>query len=93
MHTKLGIFLVFLLATIIIAPAYANVTSVALEKSFYINEEEITFVGQRQEGDKFVYVIIRDSTGAYKGMLSDPTSESDGTYSTIPKTVSQFFDS
>ncbi len=93
MHTKLGIFLVFLLATIIIAPAYANVTSVALEKSFYINEEEITFVGQRQEGDKFVYIIIRDSTGAYKGMLSDPTSESDGTYSTIPKTVSQFFDS
>ena len=93
MHTKLGIFLVFLLATIIIAPAYANVTSVTLEKSFYINEGKITFVGQRQVGDTFVYVIIRDSTGAYKGMLSDPTSESDGTYSTIPKTVSQLFDS
>jgi len=93
MHTKLGVFLVFLLATIMISPAYANVTSVSFEKSFYTNEEKMTFIGKEQEGKKAVYVIIRDSTGAYKGMLSDPTSESDGTYSTIPRIVSQFFDS
>ena len=92
MHTKLGIFLVFLLATSIIAPAYANVTSVSLEKSFYTNDEKMTFVGKAQPGDKSVYVIIRDPTGTYKGMVSDPTSESDGTYSTISRDVDNFFD-
>ena len=85
--------MVFLLATIIIAPAYANVTSVALEKSFYTKDEKMTFVGKAQAGDKSVYVIIRDPFGAYKGMVSDPTAESDGTYSTISRDVTQFFDS
>ena len=93
MHTKLGVFLVFLLATIIIAPAYANVTSVSFEKSFYTKDEKMTFVGKAQAGDKSVYVIIRDPFGAYKGMVSDPTAESDGTYSTISRDVTQFFDS
>ncbi len=92
MHTKLGVFLVFLLATIIISPAYANVTSVSFEKSFYTKDEKMTFVGNEQEGKKSVYVIIRDPTGAYKGMVSDPTSESDGTYSTIERDVDKFFD-
>ena len=92
MHTKLGVFLVFLLATIIIAPAYANVTSVSLEKSFYTNEEKMTFVGKAAQGDKSVYVIIRDPFGAYKGMVADPIAENNGTYSTNPQDVDNFFD-
>jgi len=91
-HTKLGVFLVFLLATIIIAPAYANVTSVSLEKSFYTNEEKMTFVGKAAQGDKSVYVIIRDPFGAYKGMVADPIAENNGTYSTNPQDVDNFFD-
>ena len=92
MRTKLGVFLVFSLIILMIVPAYANVTSVSFEKSFYTVEEKMAFIGKEQEGKKAVYVIIRDPAGGYKGMVSDPTSESDGTYSTLPRDVKNFFD-
>jgi hypothetical protein len=89
------VFVVFSLIIFMIAPAYANVTSLSLEKSYYTNEEKMTFIGKEQEGKKTVVVIIRDSAGVFKGMLSDFMSESDGTFSTTPteKSVTKFFDS
>ncbi len=95
MRTKLVVFAVFSLIVFMIAPAYANVTSVSLEKSYYTNEEKMVFIGKEQEGKKTVVVIIRDSSGVFKGMLSDFLSESDGTFSTTPteKSLTKFFDS
>ena len=45
MHTKLTVFSVFLLFTMMVFPAYADVTSVKLEKSFYTKDESFKLVG------------------------------------------------
>jgi hypothetical protein len=71
-------------------PAYAEVTSMKLEKSFYVNEENFKFIGT-QDGKDTVFVIIRDVTGNFKGMLSDPTPDLNE-FSVIPRPVSSFFD-
>ena len=73
-----------------VVPAYADVTSMKLEKNFYVNEESFRFIGT-QEGENIVYVIIRDAGGNYKGMLSDPTRDLD--FSVIPRPVTNFFKS
>ena len=70
-------------------PAYANVTSLSLERSLYTNEENFAFIGN-QEGKEQVYVIIRDASGDYKGMLSDINPDQ-GEFSVIPRPVSLFF--
>ena len=73
-----------------IVPAYANVTSLSFEKSFYTIDENFTIIGT-QDGKEIVYVIIRDSNGNYKGMVSDPTT-TQGEFSSIPRGVDLFFD-
>ena len=73
-----------------IVPAYANVTSLSFEKSFYTIDENFTIIGT-QDGKEIVYVIIRDSNGNYKGMVSDPTT-TQGEFSSIPRGVELFFD-
>ncbi len=93
MRIILGVFLVFSLIILMISPVYANVTSVTLEKSFYTNEEKMTFIGKEQDGQKSVFIVIRDQTGGYVGMVSDPSSDSDGTFKTIERGVTQFFHS
>ena len=70
-------------------PAYANVTSLSLEKSFYTEDENFAFIGE-QEGKEQVFVIIRDEDGDYIGMLSD-VNPGNGEYSVIPRQVSLFF--
>ena len=87
----LGIFLVFSLIILMISPVYANVTSVTLEKSVYTNEEKMTFIGKADVGP--VFIVIRDQTGGYLGMVSDPSVDSDGTFKTIERDVKQFFHS
>jgi len=73
-----------------IVPAYANVTSLSFEKIFYTIDENFTIIGT-QDGKEIVYVIIRDSNGNYKGMVSDPTT-TQGEFSSIPRGVDLFFD-
>ena len=90
-RTKLGLFAVLSLVVLMIVPAYASVTSISLEKSFYTNDENLKFVGT-QDGKNIVFVIIRDSHGKYKGMLSDP-APAQGEFSVIPKSVTSFFQS
>ena len=82
-------FAVFSLFALMLVPAYADVTSLSLEKSFYTNEEYFTFVGDQDAKDQ-VFVIIRDGTGDYKGMLSDVNPDQ-GKFSVIPREVSMFF--
>jgi len=86
---KVGVFAIFLLFVFMIAPAYANVTSLSLEKSFYTTDETFKFSGT-QDGKDVVYVIIRDATGSFRGMLSDPR-QNEGEVSIIPRPVTNFF--
>jgi len=90
MRRELTGFTIFSLLILMVIPAYAEVTSMKLEKSFYINEENFRFIGT-QNGEGVVYVIIRDAGGNYKGMLSDPSRDLD--FSVIPRPVSNFFKS
>ncbi len=70
MRIKLVGFAVFSLLLFMVTPAFADVTSVDLEKSFYTDNESIVFVGT-QEAKEQVFVIIRDSSGNYEGIFSD----------------------
>ena len=90
MRTNLGLFAVFSLIILMIVPIHADVTSASLEKIFYTTDENFTIIGT-QDGKEIVYVIIRDQTGKYRGMVSDPTTTF-GEFSAIPRAVSLFFD-
>ncbi|MCV0400216.1 MAG: putative Ig domain-containing protein [Nitrosarchaeum sp.] len=89
MYEKLAMIAVFSLFVVIALPAYADVTSMRLEKSFYTTEEDFRFIGT-QSGTDTVFVIIRDPTGQFKGMLSDPNPDTNK-FSVIPRSVTQFF--
>ncbi|HXW02827.1 MAG TPA: Ig domain-containing protein [Nitrosarchaeum sp.] len=93
MRTKLDVFLMFSLSIIIVIPAYADVTTLSLGENTYPKDGKFLFIGNEDEGSTSVFVIIRDSIGDFVGMLSDPTSDNDGTFSTLPRDVSQFFKS
>jgi len=93
MLQNLMFFSIFSLIVLMIFPAYAAVDSVSLEKAFYTNEELLTFVGVEEEGRKAVFVIVRGPSGNYIGMFSDPLSDTDGKFSTIPRAVESFFKS
>jgi len=89
--TKVGVFAVFSLFILMMVPAYASVTSMSLEKSFYITNESFKFIGT-QDGKEVVFIIIRDASGSFKGMLSDPR-QYQGEFSVIPRPVTNFFSS
>ena len=89
MRTKIGILAVFSVFFLMLSPAYASVTSMSLEKSFYTEDENIVFIGIQNASD-VIFVIIRDSNGNFEGMLSDPTPQQ-GEFSVIPRQVSNFF--
>ena len=91
MKSSLAVFSIFSLILLMIIPVHAEVTSLSLEKSFYTTDENFTIIGT-QDGKEIVYVIIRDQTGDYRGMVSDPTT-TQGEFDTIPRAVSLFFDS
>ncbi|MDX1596201.1 MAG: hypothetical protein R3327_04605, partial [Nitrosopumilaceae archaeon] len=90
MNKKFGILAVFFLFAIMINPAYADVTSVKLEKAFYTTDEKIKFVGT-QDGKDTVFVIIHGPSGDFKGMLADPSPDQ-GEFAVIPQDTEQFFD-
>ncbi len=73
------------------APVYASVTSLSLEKSFYTTDELFTFIGT-QDGKDTIFIIIRDASGNFEGMLSDPR-QYEGEFDAIPRQVESFFES
>jgi hypothetical protein len=86
------VFSVFSLVILMIFPAYAAVEKVNLEKGFYTDEENFTFVGIA-EGGSSVFVIIHGPGGSFAGMASDPVIDADGSFATIPRPVENFFKS
>ncbi|MEK0339104.1 MAG: CFI-box-CTERM domain-containing protein [Nitrosopumilus sp.] len=88
MRSRLAGFAVFSLFVLMMVPAYASVTSLSLEKSFYTTDEKFSFIGTLNETDS-VFVIIHNAGGAFKGMLSDPLSTDE--FNVIPRQVSDFF--
>jgi len=92
-YTKLAVFGIFLLFTIMMVPAYAEINSVSLAKSFYTDEEGIVFEGKESTGRISVFVIIRDDDGTYQTMVSAPISDTDGAFSTIAREVEGIFKS
>ncbi|MDH3277015.1 MAG: Ig domain-containing protein, partial [Nitrosopumilus sp.] len=92
MH-QLFLFSVFSLVVLMIFPAYAAVDSFSLEKPFYTNEESFVFVGKEDTGKQSVFVVIHGPGGQYMNMASDPDSDNDGQFSTIPRVVEDFFKS
>ncbi|MCH6586163.1 MAG: hypothetical protein IH792_03935 [Thaumarchaeota archaeon] len=89
MRTRLAGFAVFSLFTLMMVPAYASVTSMSLEKSFYTTDESFKFIGT-QDGKEVVFIIIRDASDKFRGMLSDPR-QYQGEFSVIPRPVTNFF--
>ena len=90
MRTRLTGFAIFSLFVLMMVPAYASVTSMSLEKSFYTTDEHFSFIGT-MEGADTVFVIIRDAGGNFKGMLSDPSGIDD--FDVIPRPVDDYFSS
>jgi len=88
-RTKVGVFAIFSLFTLMMVPAYASVTSMSLEKSFYTTDESFKFIGT-QDGKEVVFIIIRDASDKFRGMLSDPR-QYQGEFSVIPRPVTNFF--
>jgi len=91
-RTRLVAISVVSLFVLMIVPAYASVTvtSMSLEKSFYTTDESFGFIGSLN-GTETVFVIIRDASGNFKGMLSDPIATDE--FDAIPRPVSNFFTS
>ena len=87
MRIKLAGFTVISLLLLMVTPAFANVTSIDLGKSFYTDDEKIVFEGIESTGQQSVYVIIRSPSGNFVDIVSDPLSDDDGTFSTIPRAV------
>ena len=76
---------------LIINPAFAEVTSLNMQKSFYTDDESFVLEGNETVGKQSVYVIIRSSSGGYIDMVSDPSSGNDNKFETIPRTVDSIF--
>jgi len=74
-----------------INPAYAEVTSLTLEKEFYTNVGNIVFVGSESEGKKMVNVALYNPNGKFVSMLGDGQSDVDGSFSTTPRSVENLF--
>ncbi len=89
MRNRLAGFAVFSLFLLMMVPAYANVTSLSLEKSFYTTDEKFGFIGTLNGTDS-VFVIIKLG-GNFKGMLSDPHATDE--FDVIPRPVSDYFKS
>ena len=91
MKTVLAGISVLSMIILLINPAFAEVTSVNLQKSFYTDDEGFIFEGNESIGSQSVFVIIRSSSGGYVTMVSDPSSGSDKKFETIPRTVESIF--
>ena len=72
-------------------PPSSSILSWGLAQPVYSNGESFAFMGRELLGRKSVFVIIRDSAGRFIGMASDPSSDADGTFETLPRPVATVF--
>ena len=73
--------------------AFGDVTSVLLAKPLYGNDEGIVLTGTVGSGQQSVFVLIRGPGPSenFVGMVSDPSADADGTFTTIPRPVDGIF--
>jgi hypothetical protein len=91
MNKKIPLFSIIFLFFLMINPAYSEVTEISLEKESYTNSESIVFVGIESEGNKMVNVAVYNPNGKFITMLGDGQSDTDGSFSTIPRPVENLF--
>lgn len=72
-------------------PPTPSTLSFRLTEPFYRSDEQIAFTGRQFLGLQSVFVIIRDASGFFKGMVSDPVTNPDGIFNTLPRPVDNFF--
>ena len=90
MYAKIAIIgLILLIVTV--TPAYALVTSLTLENDDYTSDESIVFSGIESEGRKMVRIDLYNPNGIFVNTFTDPLSEVDGSFTTIPKLVKSMF--
>ena len=87
LREKLTIFVIISLFALMMHPAYAVVTSVSLTQDSFSKDERFAFEGKESDGGKSIFVILRNTNGKYIGMVSDPVSDPDGSFDTIPRPV------
>ncbi len=92
MMQTVAIFAVLSLAIVAIIPAYAEVTSMSLTEDSFSVDQSFTISGINDEGG-IVNVIIRNSNGDYKGLVSGRAVGTGDGFETIAKPVSDFFTS
>ena len=91
---QLLLFSVFSLVMLMIFPAYAAVESISLEEPYYTDEQSFSFVGVDDSSEKQpIFVIIRGPGGNFIDMVSDLSSDNDGTFTTIGRVVEKIFSS
>ena len=91
MQIKLGILATALsLFLFMLAPVYAEVTEISIEKNFYTIEEGIVFVGTENEGNKMISIVMMEPNGK-ESYLVGAMSNSEGIFETTPKNVNDFF--
>ena len=92
MLAKLALLIVIGISLILVTPAYADVKSLSLGKSFYTDDEKIVFEGTEEDGRQQVAVAIKKD-GDTVMLLGDPASDADGAFTTIPRSVEDIFSS
>ena len=90
MQVKLAGFGILSLFLIMLVPVYAEVTEFSIEKKFYTIDEGIVFVGNEDEGNKMINVIMVDPNGK-ESYLVGGMSNSEGKFETMSKNVDDFF--
>ncbi|NIP62179.1 MAG: hypothetical protein GWN01_16055 [Nitrosopumilaceae archaeon] len=91
MVDKILLFLPIVLLVFTFQTANAEVISFGLENESYQKDEQFSFSGTESDGSKSVFVVIRAPNGNFMGMVSDPSSDSNGSFSTIPRDVTDYF--
>jgi hypothetical protein len=63
MQIKLVIIGILSLFLVMLAPVYADVTEISIEKKFYTIDEKIVFVGNEDEGNKMINIVMTNPNG------------------------------
>ncbi len=92
MLAKLALLMIIGISLVFVAPAHADVKSLSLEKSFYLDDEKIVFVGTEEDGNQQVSVVIKKNSKTIE-LLGDPSSDTNGQFATFPKVVDDIFSS
>ena len=90
MQIKLIVIGVLSLFLVMLVPVYADITEISIEKNFYTIDEKIVFVGNEDEGNKMINVVMINPNGK-ESYLVGAMSNSEGVFQTLPKSVKDVF--